>query len=59
MLNAVLMRLASGDVAGATNGLTRLEALQTPALIRARPRILTTSGALTRHPAYFELFANA
>jgi uncharacterized membrane protein YccC len=59
MLNAVLVRLASGDVAGATDGLTRLEALQTPALIRARARILTISGALTQHPAYFEPFANA
>lgn len=59
MLNAVLMRLASGDVAGATDGLALLEAPQTPASIRARARILTISEALMQHPAYFELLANA
>lgn len=63
LLDAALMRLASGDVAGATEGLAqldqRLEARQTPAAIRARARILAISGALTQHPAYFELLANA
>jgi hypothetical protein len=63
MLNAVLKRPASGEVAGATDGLAqleqRLEARQTPASIRARARILTISGALTQHPAYFERLANA
>jgi uncharacterized membrane protein YccC len=62
-LNAALARLALGDVAAASEGLTRLDqqlaAEQTPAAVRARARILAISGALAQHAAYFEQLAVA
>jgi uncharacterized membrane protein YccC len=62
-LYAALARLALGDVAGASDGLTvldqRLAAEQTPAAVRARARILAISGALAQHAAYFEQMAAA
>jgi uncharacterized membrane protein YccC len=62
-LDAALARLALGDVAGARDGLARLDQLlaakQTPAAVRARSRILAISGALAQHATYFELLAAA
>jgi uncharacterized membrane protein YccC len=62
-LDAALAPLAQADVARATAGLAaldqRLLAVQTPAAIRARARILVISGALAQHSAYFQQLAAA
>jgi uncharacterized membrane protein YccC len=63
LLDTALTRLAQGDVAGATDGLAQLDrqlaARQMPAAVRARARVLTVSGALAQHAAYFEQLAAA
>jgi hypothetical protein len=62
-LDAALARLARGDIGAATDGLAELDqqlaVRQAPAAVRARARILTISGALAQHAAYFELMAGA
>jgi uncharacterized membrane protein YccC len=62
-LDAVLAHLAHGDVPSASDGLAQLDqhltARQTPAAVRARARILTISGAVAQHAAYFEGMAGA
>lgn len=62
-LDPVLARLALGDVAGASDGLARLDqhfaAEPTPTAVRARAHILAISGALAQHALYFQLLATA
>jgi uncharacterized membrane protein YccC len=62
-LDAMQARLASGDIAGATDTLAELDrqlaARQTQPAIRARARVLTISAALAQHAAYFEQVAAA
>jgi uncharacterized membrane protein YccC len=62
-LEPVLACLALGDIAGASDGLERLDqqfaAEPTPTALRARAHILAISGALAQHAPYFQLLATA